>query len=79
MSLRRSIGMPSEDAFDRVACLAELSACIAEAEASSSAQAATVRILAQTGYDATEAVQALWSEMDALVALREIRNHLRTD
>ena len=70
------IRIPSRPGFDRAACLTELSACIAEAEASSSAQAATVRILSRTGNDASEAIQALWGEMDALTALREVRSFL---
>ncbi|GJD74688.1 hypothetical protein CFIICLFH_2923 [Methylobacterium goesingense] len=68
--------IPSSPEFNRAACLTELSACIAEVEVSSSAQAATVRILARTGYDASEATQSLWGEMDALVALREVRSFL---
>lgn len=68
---------PTGPRFDRDACLTELSACITEAEVSSSAQAATVRILSRTGYDASEAMPALWGEMDVLVALREVRSFLR--
>ncbi|KQP89004.1 hypothetical protein ASF60_19880 [Methylobacterium sp. Leaf113] len=68
--------IPTGRRVDRAACLTELSACIAEAEVSSSAQAATVRILARTGYDASEAMQSLWGELDALVALREVRSFL---
>lgn len=68
--------IPTGPRFDRAACLTELSACIAEAEVSSTAQAATVRILARTGYDASEAMQSLWGEMDALTALREVRSFL---
>lgn len=72
-----SMMKPSLTSLNHVACLAELSACIAEAEASSAAQAATVMVLSRTGYDASEAMASLWSEMDALSALRSVRAYLR--
>jgi hypothetical protein len=67
---------PSLSSRDRAAFLSELSLCIAEAEVSSAAQAATVTILARTGYDATEAFASLLGEMDALMALRSVRTCL---
>ncbi|KQP41186.1 hypothetical protein ASF49_17555 [Methylobacterium sp. Leaf104] len=79
MSLRPSIGKCFGPGLDRAACLAEIGACIAEVEASSSAKAATVRILARTGYDATDAMEALWREMDTLTTLRHVRDHLRAE
>ncbi|MGU3360863.1 hypothetical protein ACLBWX_11055 [Methylobacterium sp. M6A4_1b] len=79
MSLRPSIGKCFGPGLDRAACLAEIDARIAEAEASSSAKAATVRILARTGYDVTEAMEALWREMDALMTLRLVHDHLRAE
>ena len=61
----------------RADCLAEVSACIAEAETSTSAQALTVMLLARTGFDASEAVQGLWVDMDALAVLRDVRRCLQ--
>lgn len=60
----------------RVECLAELSACIIEAETSTSAQAVTVGILAATGFDTSEVLRGLWSDMDALSTLRAVRRSL---
>ena len=44
--------------------------CLAEVETSSTTQAATFRILSETGFDASEAAHSLWRKMDALTALR---------
>ena len=35
-------------------------------------------ILMRTGFDASEAADALWTDMDALAALRSLRWHLST-
>jgi hypothetical protein len=56
----------------RVECLKEVGACIAEAEVATSATAATVKLLARTGFDTSEAVQGLWVDMDALTILRNV-------
>lgn len=58
-------------------CLVEVSACIAEAETSTSAQALTVMLLARTGFDASDAVKGLWVDMDALAVLRDVRRCLQ--
>ena len=57
----------------RAECLAELNACIVEAETSTSAHAATTMILTATGFDTSEALQGLWANMDALATLRNVR------
>mgnify|MGYP003386782479 CR=1 FL=1 len=61
----------------QAACLVEVSACIAEAEASTSAQAFTLTLLAITGFDTSEAMQGLWDDMDALAVLRDVHHYLR--
>lgn len=68
---------PSIPTVDRFARHTEVTACIAEAEVSTTALAATIRILTQTGFDTSEALRSLWSEMDVLAALREVRRSLR--
>jgi hypothetical protein len=72
------IRVPTSPRSNRGAILDEVSLCIAEAETSSSAQAAMLMVLSRTGYDASEAVEAFWVDMDALAALRSLRCHLRT-
>lgn len=57
----------------RAECLAELNACIVEAETSTSAQAVTTGILTATGFDTSEPLQRLWADMDALAMLRDVR------
>jgi hypothetical protein len=57
----------------RAECLAELNACIVEAETSTSAQAVTTGILTATGFDTSEALPWLWVDMDALATLRDVR------
>jgi hypothetical protein len=57
----------------RAECLAELNACIVEAETTTSAQAVTTGILTATGFDTSEALQGLWADMDALATLRDVR------
>ena len=57
----------------RAECLAELNACIVEAEISTSAQAVTTGILTATGFDTLEALQGLWADMEALATLRDVR------
>ena len=57
----------------RAECLAELNACIVEAETSTSAQAVTTGILTDTGFDTSETLQGLWADMDALAMLRDVR------
>jgi hypothetical protein len=68
---------PSTLSLDHAAYLAEVDACILEAETSASAQAATIRVLSRTGYDTSEALRALWSETDTLAILRTVRHCLR--
>ena len=43
-------------------CLAELNACIFEAETSTSAQAVTTRILTAIGFDTSEVLHRLWAD-----------------
>jgi hypothetical protein len=57
----------------RAECLAELNACIVEAETTTSAQAVTTGILTATVFDTSEALQGLWADMDALATLRDVR------
>ena len=57
----------------RAECLAELNACIVDAETSTSAQAVTTMILTTTGFDTSDALQGLWADMDALAMLRDVR------
>ncbi|WP_238230150.1 hypothetical protein [Methylobacterium hispanicum] len=57
----------------RAECLAELNACIVEAETSTSAKAVTTMILTATGFDTSEVLQGLWADMDALATLRDVR------
>lgn len=57
----------------RAECLAELNACVADAETSTSAQADTTMILAATGFDTSDALQGLWADMDTLAMLRDVR------
>ena len=61
----------------RAECLAELNACIVEAEISTSAQAVTTMILTATGFDTSEVLQGLWADMDALAMLRNVRRSVR--
>jgi len=58
-------------------CLAEVSTCIAEAEASTCAQAATITLLTRTGFDTSEVLQGLWTDMDALAVLWDVRRCLQ--
>ncbi|KQU23054.1 hypothetical protein ASG63_22080 [Methylobacterium sp. Leaf94] len=60
----------------RATWLAEVSARITEAEASTSARTATILLLASTGFNTSEAVQELWADMDALAVLRDVRRRL---
>ena len=71
-------GGPTLPRSDQGAFLGEVTRCIAEAEVSSSAQVAMLMILLRTGFDVSEAADALWTDMDALAALRSLRWHLST-
>lgn len=68
---------PSMPTGNRFACLQEINACIEEAEVSTTARAATIRILDRTGFDTSEALRSLRSEMDVLAVLRELRRSLK--
>ena len=57
----------------RAECLAELNACIVDAETSTSALAVTSMILVATGFDTSDSLQGLWANMDALAMLRDVR------
>ena len=70
--------MPTSPRYERNACLSEVNRCIVEAEASSSAHAAMLMIPSKTGFDASEAADALWADMDALATLRSLRWFMST-
>ena len=67
---------PTPPRPDQGALLGEVNQSIADAVASSSAQATVLMILARTGYDTSEALDAFWTDMDALAVLRSLRCYL---